>query len=180
LLSQKRSLTFELTPRHHYEFVPHLQHICIARRRLFRLPAGTRLSRGTPFLEFKEYIQIPGTDSLQVVFSFTDGDGDIGVSPLDTNSNMMLTIYHKNAAGQWVVIDDPYTQFDPNDSMRLKYRIPKLAAGQTGLEGDIYLLVNKSVFINAGEDTLQFNGVLIDQSHNQSAYVRTPEIILVP
>src|ERR1044072_5515374 len=90
-----------------------------------------------PILKFKQFIQPPNSDSLQVVFSFTDGDGDIGVAPTDTNYNMLLTLYH-DSAGHWVYIRDPS---DPNgvDSLKYKYRIPKLTAGQTGLEGDIYV-----------------------------------------
>ncbi len=131
-----------------------------------------------PMLEFKEYFQAQNSDSLQVIFTFTDGDGDIGVSPLDTNYNMLLTVYRKNASGQWIVLDDPGTP-SLTDSLMYKYRVPRLTAGQIGLEGDIYLTINKSI-LRQIEDTLQFNAVLIDQSHNYSSWVRTPEVVLIP
>lgn len=140
-----------------------------------------------PILKFKTtadnpnagFIQRSGSDSLQVVFSFTDGDGDIGVAPNDTNYNMLLTPYHKNPAGNWVVIDDPNTP-STTDSLTYKYRIPKLTAGQVGLEGDIYVTVSKFILIQVGEDTLQFNAFLLDQAHHKSNVVRTPEVDLIP
>jgi hypothetical protein len=132
-----------------------------------------------PMLTFKEFIQRPGSDSLDVVFSFTDGDGDIGVAVNSSDSNMVLTAYHRDpASGLWVVVDNPNTA-NPLDSLCYTYRIPKLAAGQEGLEGDIYVTINKT-FLALTEDTLQFNAFLLDQSRNRSPYVRTPEVVLVP
>src|SRR6185436_10769059 len=69
-----------------------------------------------PILKFKQFIQPPGSDSLQVVFSFTDGDGDIGIAPNSADSNMVLTCYHKDANGNWIVLDDPSTS-NLNDSL---------------------------------------------------------------
>lgn len=131
-----------------------------------------------PMLKFKKFVQPPGSDSLQVVFSFTDGDGDIGVALNSTDSNMVLTCYHMDAAHNWVVL--PTGGPNLNDSLMYTYRIPKLAAGQSGLEGDIYLTINKNLLIVNGNDTLQFNAFLLDQSHHKSEIVRTPEVDLVP
>jgi hypothetical protein len=131
-----------------------------------------------PILTFKKYIQ-SGSDSLQVVFSFTDGDGDIGIAPNSTDSNMVLTGYHKDVNGNWVVIPNP-SPGHPNDTLTYEYRIPKLTAGQNGLEGDIYVTITKNFLVLSGEDTLQFNAFLLDQSHHQSAVIRTPEVDLTP
>lgn len=133
-----------------------------------------------PSLTFKEYIDHPNSDSLEVVFSFTDGDGDIGVSLTDTDTNMVLTLYNWVAASQnYQTVDDP--QFpNPADSIMYKYRIPKLTAGQTGLEGDIYVTITKTSLIATGNDTIQFNAFLLDQSRHKSSVIRTPELILHP
>jgi hypothetical protein len=131
-----------------------------------------------PILTFKEYIDHPGTDSLEVVFSFTDGDGDIGVALNGTDSNLVLTPYnwYQNISG-FNVIDDPlYPSLD--DSIMYKYRIPELTEGQSGLEGDIYITVPRTLLVANGVDTLQFNAFLLDQSDNKSTTIRTPEIIL--
>lgn len=133
-----------------------------------------------PSLVFKEFIDHPNSDSLEVVFSFTDGDGDIGVSLIDPDTNMVLTLYDwKASAATYVTVDDPSTS-NPNDSIYYPYRIPKLTAGQSGLEGDIYVTITKTSLIANGKDTIQFSAFLLDQSHNRSATVRTDEIILHP
>ena len=130
-----------------------------------------------PVLTFKKYIQ-SGADSLQVVFGFTDGDGDIGIAPNSTDSNMVLTAYH-DSLGHWVRVPWP-TPGNPGDSLKYVYRIPKLTAGQNGLEGDIYVTITKSILVAAGEDTLQFNAFLLDASHHKSEVIRTPEVDLTP
>jgi hypothetical protein len=128
-----------------------------------------------PSLVFKEYIQSETSDSLQVVFSFTDGDGDIGVSPGDADTNMLLTVYYKNPLGEYSV----YPQFntaDPLDSLTYPYRVPRLTASQKGVEGDIYVVINDA-FISV-YDTIAFNAFIVDQAGHRSQLVRTPELIL--
>lgn len=127
-----------------------------------------------PALTFKEFQQPAGTDSLVVVFSFTDGDGDIGVAPTDTTPNMKLTVYAPDATGNFAVLDNPITV--AIDSIVYPYRIPNLTAGQIGLEGDIYVTILNKSFLP--RDTLQFNAFLLDQSDNKSNLVRTETVIL--
>lgn len=127
-----------------------------------------------PALTFKEARQPVGTDSLVLIYSFTDGDGDIGVSPTDSDSNMVLTLYVPDANGNFLVFDDPGTV--DVDSLMYKYRIPHLTAGQIGLEGDIYVTIENKNFLP--RDTMQFNSFLLDQSHNKSNLVRTETVIL--
>ncbi len=124
-----------------------------------------------PILTFKEFIY-NGNDTLKVVFSFTDGDGDVGVAPVGNDSNMVLTLYYKGPDGLFHVARPAA---DPTDSIYYNYRIPELTEGQTGLEGDIYLVVNPQFMLY---DTIQFNAFMLDQSDHKSAVVRTPETIL--
>ena len=128
-----------------------------------------------PALTFKEFRQPAGSDSLVVVFSFTDGDGDIGVAPTDSDTNMVLCVYAPDANGIFQQVPDINT---PNqfDSLIYKYRIPNLTPGQIGLEGDIYVTILNKSFLP--RDTLQFNAFLLDQSDNKSNIVRTETVIL--
>ncbi len=127
-----------------------------------------------PVLTFSKFLQPTGSDSLRIVFSFTDGDGDIGVSQTDTDSNMVVTVYVPDATGHFVVLDNINTP--QADSIMYTYRIPHLTAGQVGLEGDIYVTNEHKSFI--GRDTLQFNAFLLDQAHHKSNLVRTQTVIL--
>lgn len=124
-----------------------------------------------PILTFKEF-QYNGADTLKVAFSFTDGDGDIGVIPTGNDSNMVLTLYYKGPDGNFHVVRPGVST---TDSVYYNYRIPELPEGQSGLEGDIYLVVNPQ-FIQY--DTIAFNAFLLDQSHHKSVVVRTPEKVL--
>ncbi len=124
-----------------------------------------------PIITFKEF-QYNGSDTLKVVFSFTDGDGDIGVTPTGTDSNMVLTLYYKGPDGQFHVARPGAST---TDSVYYNYRIPELPEGQSGLEGDIYLVVNPQFMLY---DTIQFNAFLLDQTDHKSAVVRTPETVI--
>jgi hypothetical protein len=127
-----------------------------------------------PALTFKEFQQPTNSDSLRVVFSFTDGDGDIGLLPTDADSNMVITVYAQDTSGAFKVMDNVNTP--QADSLYYPYRIPHLTPGQAGLEGDIYITIEHKSFI--GRDTLQFNAFLLDNSHNRSNYVRTETVVL--
>jgi hypothetical protein len=124
-----------------------------------------------PILTFKEY-SYNGSDTLKVVFSFTDGDGDIGVTPVGNDSNMVLTLYYKGPDGQFHVARPGVSLVD---SIYYTYRIPELPESQSGLEGDIYLVINPEFMLY---DTIQFNAFLLDQTAHKSAVVRTPETVI--
>ena len=124
-----------------------------------------------PIITFKEYIY-NGSDTLRVVFSFTDGDGDIGVAPTGNDSNMVLTLYYKGPDGEFHVARPGVST---TDSIYYTYRIPELPESQSGLEGDIYLVVNPQFMLY---DTIQFNAFLLDQTDHKSAVVRTPETVI--
>jgi hypothetical protein len=128
-----------------------------------------------PSLKFKEFRpQHSGSDSLTAVFTFTDGDGDIGLAPTDPDSNFLMTVYVPDASQNYHVLDNSQTV--QSDSIYYPYRISHLTAGQAGLEGDIYVTILHKSFI--GRDTLQFNAFLLDQSHHRSNYVRTDPVVL--
>lgn len=121
-----------------------------------------------PILSFKTY-NYNGSDSLTTVFSFTDGDGDIGVAPAGNDYNMLLTLYYKDQNGEYQVGLLPAS----TDTIKYPYRIPELPDGQNGLEGDIHLLVNSAMITY---DTIRFNAFIVDQTNHKSAVIQTPEL----
>lgn len=120
-----------------------------------------------PILVFKTY-NYNGADTLTTVFSFTDGDGDIGVSPSGNDYNMELTLYYKDQNGDF----QPALYPASTDTIKYPYRIPELPDGQKGLEGDIHLVVNSGMILY---DTIQFDAFLVDQTNHKSALIRTPQ-----
>ncbi len=131
---------------------------------------------GLTFARFEQPNSGTNHDTLRVVFNFTDGDGDIGVVDNGTDSNFVLTPYHK-LNGVWKVIDNPST-VSTTDSV-YPYRIPHLTAGQSGLEGEIQVTVNRAI-LRTAVDTVKFKAFLLDENHHRSPFVMTDSVVLLP
>lgn len=132
------------------------------------------------YIGFEKFPKSDGTDSTGVLsFSFTDGDGDIGLAQGDTfpPNNFgsqyyynFFTRYYEKQNGQFVeVVLDP-----PNN-----YRIPVLTpSGQNkSLEGDIEV----ELYINnplSTYDTIMFEAWIVDQALHESNVIKTEEIVV--
>lgn len=124
-----------------------------------------------PQLSYKDY-SYNGTDSLRVKFTFTDGDGDIGVAANGTDPNMLLTLYYKDVDGNYYIA---YQPGNPTVPITYEFRIGELPETRNGLQGEIHVDIN-SLMITYNE--IQFDAVLIDQAQHRSPVVRTQEIRL--
>lgn len=102
------------------------------------------------------------TDTLKIIFEFTDGDGDIGRPENDTIPDLYIT--------------DDRTEFT------YKYRLPLVdqLRAQRGIKAtaiiDIIGLVSCRPFRN--QDTTTFSIQIRDRAGNLSNTEQTPEIIL--
>jgi len=121
-----------------------------------------------------------------LVFNFTDGNGDIGLSdsdtlsPYDVNSefhyNLLINYYEKDDVLGWVEgknLDDTPTIF--------KYRIkPIITVGKTkGIKGKIDVDMG-TVFYNplsSQNDTIKYTIQLIDKALNKSNSIESEIII---
>ncbi len=124
-------------------------------------------------------------DSASLTISFTDGDGDIGLTatdlqpPFDTGStyfhNMFLE-YEELQNGEWV---------RPTLSIPFYYRIPNITpTGQNKvLEGDIAVALKPWPVFPAppgsSNDTIRFSVQLVDRAINLSNIEFSPEVIIV-
>lgn len=140
------------------------------------------------FQEFSQVLNAQGKDSIGILhLYFTDGDGDVGLSPSDTFPPFNKTSpfyynffinYFEKQAGEWVRIVLP-PLVPGGDTLSNHSRIPNLTpAGQNkALEGDIYM----SLFTNnpfSPYDTIRYDITIVDRSLNRSNQIQTPEIIL--
>lgn len=125
-----------------------------------------------PEIDYVDFLQF-GSDSAQLVISFTDGDGDIGLTDSDTiepyDYNLFLT-YYQMENGAWIqpVLSTPFW-----------YRIPvlKQTNGEKALQGEIN--VDLSPFYAApGADSIRYDVVLRDRALNTSNTITTPTIIV--
>lgn len=125
-----------------------------------------------PEIEYVDFLQF-GTDSAQLVVSFTDGDGDIGLRDGDTTGdfayNLFLT-YYEMQDGAWI---------EPELATPFWYRIPVLreSSSEKALQGEIN--VDLSPFYSRpGADSIRYDVVLRDRALNNSNTLATPTIVV--
>jgi hypothetical protein len=134
-----------------------------------------------PFIELKEIFiiedPIPANEKVVLVFGFTDGDGDIGLTPEDT-----LYPFHPDG--------DYYDNYhmnilkkQGNDTLRLNYnmRIPPVNPDDyaQNLSGEIFIEIPLSILINALPDKkFQFEAFIYDRALNKSNMITSPVYLL--
>lgn len=125
-------------------------------------------------------------DSAQLTFSFTDGDGDIGLDPADTNApfnpdsyyhyNLYLDYYEKDDVEGWVRGRDI-----AGDSIVFRYRLkPIIVKGKArGIKGTMDVaIINFANPFSDQSDTIKYRIRLIDKALNESNEIETSEIHL--
>ncbi len=123
-------------------------------------------------------------DSAKLTFSFTDGDGDIGLAPADTLSpynpdsyyhyNLYLDYYEKDDVNGWQRGRDL-----EGDSIVFQYRLkPIVVKGKArGIKGTMDVtIVNFSNPFSDQSDTIRYTVKLIDKALNESNIIETQEI----
>lgn len=146
-----------------------------------------------PYIEFEDFIQMPGLDGGNkglLVFSFTDGDGDIGLAPEDTlppfhregDYYYNLFIFYKYVDNNDVHrIEIPDTIFSPHIRLPVITPSGKNKAIRGEIEAEIFMPVFKdyvSYTPVAQGDTIVIDFYILDRAHHKSNTVRTPYIIV--
>ncbi len=127
-----------------------------------------------PEIAFKAF-QKYGADSAHLIISFTDGDGDIGLSQGDTSEPYLFnfyTTYFQRKNGKLIEKTLP---------IPLNFRIPILnsAKKSKSLEGDILITFLKPYYFpTTTKDTILYEVFIKDRALNESNRVRTDEIIV--
>lgn len=123
------------------------------------------------FVGFEKF----GADSARVVISFTDGDGDIGLTESDSIAPYQFNFfakYYQKRNGVFVekVLSPP-----------LNYRIPTLNSSKKtkSLEGEIWIILPGPYYIlTIPKDTIQYEFYIKDRALNESNHVFSNEIII--
>ena len=141
-----------------------------------------------PQISFKNYLIGYTTDILgnsakvvALTFSFSDGDGDIGLGDADTIPpfdrggkyyyNLVVTKFKKNNGIFTEVVEN-------SDSIGYSYRIQPFPGvrNKKAIKGDID--VNINIYQSTGKDTMKFKLFMYDRSLHKSNVITTPEITL--
>jgi hypothetical protein len=136
-----------------------------------------------PYIEYVSFSKIATTSGIDdkgiLKFSFTDGDGDIGLAPEDTLYPFdpgsqwyydLFVIYYEKQKGDYVPVELPLT---------INSRIPVITPDgeNKSIKGDIEV----ELFINnpiSSYDTICFDVQIADRALNVSNTIRTPDIIV--
>lgn len=135
-----------------------------------------------PIIKFKSFTPF-ALDSANIIISFTDGDGDIGLTQGDTTGNFnSKSKYYYNFYVRYLykAPDGSFKAYEtaPGDTLDFKYRIPKLISDdqqKRALSGEIKVKLYAPYAVH---DTVQYDIYLIDKALHKSNVVNTGTIIL--
>lgn len=142
-----------------------------------------------PVIAYKDFLRYgnpSNPDSVELVFSFTDNEGDIGLEQADTQGVLKLgnvyMIYFYDSAGTWVALDMTLTtpQFD---TLKIYYRVPPvLQEGDESepMKGLIYVKQYKPESTNNlpifPHNKIKFVAYMYDKALHKSNTIETPAI----
>jgi len=142
-----------------------------------------------PEIEYLDFISDGNTATIS--FSFTDGDGNIGLSqnqldpPFDTSSFFYYNLYinyFEMMNGSWVrgTADPLGNNFPTADSITFAYRLENITPiGQNkALKGEIEITMEPYYFNSYSNhnDSIRYEIMLIDRSQNISNIIQSPLI----
>lgn len=135
-----------------------------------------------PVIEFKNLTQFK--DSVRIVFSFTDGDGDIGLGENEIQAPYEAgTYFYDNVhIGYFAKVDGTWTQPLSPDGIPIEfgYRIQPIEpkGKNKALKGDVIIYVTPFFDLTPSHaDTLKFRITMVDRALHISNTVETGEIV---
>lgn len=142
-----------------------------------------------PQISFKNYFigykttELGEKKVVAIIFSFTDGDGDIGLGDGDTLPpfdrggkyyyNLVITMFKKNNGVFTEVVEN-------SDSIVYSGRISTLPSvkNKKAIKGDIEDDILPDIKFSTGKDTVKYNLFIYDRALHKSNVITTPEIVL--
>jgi hypothetical protein len=121
-------------------------------------------------------------DSANLVISFTDGDGDIGLRQSDTTGDFSSTNYfHHNFFVEYYEKDDALGWVRgktlAGDDINFLYRVPYLTpnGNNKALKGEIAVTIEPTYYnpFSTQSDTIMFKISLVDRNLNVSNVVES-------
>lgn len=146
-----------------------------------------------PVIAYKDFIRYGNNplqpDSVEVVISFTDNEGDIGLEQTDTvgpngifkYGNIWLVYYYDSAnTGIWAAWDNTIATPIPFDTFKVAYRVPPvLPEGDPAepMKGLIYVKVNPFTVVHK---RIKYEVYMYDKAHHKSNTIETPPLDFQP
>ena len=145
-----------------------------------------------PVITFKSYSVQKNADStysLALIISFTDGNGNVGLSQVDTSGpfSPKSKYYYNLWVGYYEFYKDSFIHVGQSfpftsDTINYNGRIPVLtpAGKYKAILGDIEYDINLGKGTKSGANTIRFDFILIDRALQQSNPIKSPPIVLTP
>jgi len=136
-----------------------------------------------PVIAYKDFLRY-GTnplvpDSVDLVISFTDNEGDIGLGQSDTSGifkygNLIMTYYYYDKDSlQWFTLDDPTTP-TVADTLRFYYRVPPVLPDDDDSEPMKGLIYAKQKPFFVVHDSIKYEVYMYDKALHKSNVIETP------
>lgn len=129
-----------------------------------------------PNISFLDFTSFDG-DSAHFTFSFTDGDGDLGLSETDTSGDFRFNVFFTYSE----LSNNEWTVFDLGEGTN--YRIPQLHAGpdEKALSGETTITLNPyynpGLIFPALSDTFKWSVYITDRNLNKSNTIESGIVI---
>jgi hypothetical protein len=135
----------------------------------------------TPVIKYKDFIRYGSAadpDSVELVVTFTDNEGDIGLSPEDKKGILkdgnLFMIYFYDSAGTWAAFDP--NPVPPLDTMKVIYSVPPVLP-----DGDPTEPVKGSIFVKQfrpfrAHNKIKYVVYMYDKALHRSDTIHTPAI----
>lgn len=121
-----------------------------------------------PVIKYKDFIQ-HGSDSASLIFTFTDGDGDLGSTSNDSVSKAIFLTYFEKRNDQWQEIQLP---------LAFSYNIPVLTptGRNKAIEGEIEVKLLYYYDPFSDFEAYRYNIYIVDRAGHKSNVIETPPL----
>lgn len=142
-----------------------------------------------PAITYKGIQKIKGPDDkdsvIQITFGFTDGDGDVGLSDLDTFGQFGFdSFYYYN-----LLVDvkqqidgklEPILRAVTLDTLNFNSRIPIITPNgkEKAIDGEFTLKIYTDMNAQVQPDSVKFELFIYDRALNKSNVIETPVIFI--
>jgi hypothetical protein len=136
-------------------------------------------------ISFEKIADSSGIDQQGIIgLSFTDGDGDIGLTSTQNTGNYLYDLFikyfeKKNGKFEEIILTTPNQVTGKPDTLTFNGRIPNLTpqGNNKAIKGEIY----DTLYINnpaSTYDTIRYEIYIEDRALHKSNVVTTPDIII--
>lgn len=136
-----------------------------------------------PVITYKDFIRYgdpSNPDSVKLVVSFTDNEGDVGLDKADTQGifkyGNLFMVYYYDSLGHWAAYDP--NPAPPFDTLKFSYRVPPLHPQVHDPEPTTGIIYAKQYPFISPFKKIKYGVYMYDKAMHKSNTIETPAIQL--